>query len=406
MWKPTMAGGRRRLPSPLPAWDSSGSRQPPTSASRRLGEQATMRIDSIEAIPIEIPLKKNFGGSTYTVLTRCTVITRMRTDAGLVSEVYNGDNRASGREIARLIRETLTPLVRGMNVFEGERIWETMFALTHMSRDRKVLLEAIACVDCAVWDLVGKALGKSVCALLGGYRKSLPIISIGGYYMEGKTLADIGLEMEAYRRAGMAGCKFKVGGLSPEEDARRVDAARRAAGADFVLAVDANRGWSVDDAVRFARLVERYDIRWFEEPCHWYDDAALMVRVRQATRIPITAGQSEITSHGVRPRQRRRLGMRRRHRMAPRRGPLRGRGPADGAPRGVADIPAPARRRAPRHLRRVLRRSRARSGLADDVGESARHQGPHDGGLHRSRLRPDPRRGPGRQIPRRLAAGG
>ena len=61
-----------------------------------------MRIDSIEAIPIEIPLKKNFGGSTYTVLTRCTIVTRMRTDSGLVSEVYNGDNREHGREIVRL----------------------------------------------------------------------------------------------------------------------------------------------------------------------------------------------------------------------------------------------------------------------------------------------------------------
>jgi len=40
-----------------------------------------MRIHSVEAIPIEIPLKKNFGGSTYSVLTRCTVITRMRTGA-------------------------------------------------------------------------------------------------------------------------------------------------------------------------------------------------------------------------------------------------------------------------------------------------------------------------------------
>jgi D-arabinonate dehydratase len=33
--------------------------------------------------------------------------------------------------------------------------------------------------------------------------------------------------------------------------------------------VDANRGWSVPDAVRFAHLVEHLDIRWFEEPCHW-----------------------------------------------------------------------------------------------------------------------------------------
>src|SRR5262245_29363995 len=147
-----------------------------------------MRIESVEAIPIEIPLKKNFGGSTYTVRTRCTGVTRMRTSDRLGSGVYNGDNREHGREIVRLIRETLSPLVRGMSIFETERIWERLFSTSHLSRDRKVLLEAIACVDCAVWDLVGKALGKSVCALLGGYRSRLPIIPIGGYYMEGKTL--------------------------------------------------------------------------------------------------------------------------------------------------------------------------------------------------------------------------
>ena len=128
-----------------------------------------MRIENIEAVPIEIPLAKNFGGSTYTVLTRCTVITRMRTDAGLVSEVYNGDNREDGREIARLIHEALAPRIRGRSIFEGERIWEDLFALTHAMRSRKILLEAIACIDCAVWDLVGKALGWSVCSLLGGY---------------------------------------------------------------------------------------------------------------------------------------------------------------------------------------------------------------------------------------------
>jgi D-arabinonate dehydratase len=224
----------------------------------------------------------------------------MRTDAGLASEVYNGDNREHGREIVRLIHEELAPRVKGVSIFEGERIWESLFALTHASRDRKTLLEAIACVDCALWDVVGKAQGTSVCALLGGSRSRLPIISIGGYYMDGKTLADIGREMEAYRRAGMAGCKFKVGGLTPEEDARRVETARRAAGADFMLCVDANRGWTAQDAIRFGRLIEHLNISWFEEPCHWYDDAAMMARVRKAIRIPINAGQCEVTSQGVR----------------------------------------------------------------------------------------------------------
>ena len=161
-------------------------------------------------------------------------------------------------------------------------------------------MEAIACLDCAVWDLLGKALGKSVCELLGGYRERLQIISIGGYYMEGKTLADIGREMEQYRRSRHGGLQIQGRRARAGGGRERVEAARRAAGDDFMLAVDANRGWTVEDAMRFARLVEHLDIRWFEEPCHWYDDAAMMARVRQATRIPITAGQSEITSHGVR----------------------------------------------------------------------------------------------------------
>ena len=258
-----------------------------------------MRIEKIEAIAIEIPLTRNFGGSTYAVLKRCTIVTRLHA-GGLVSAVYNGDNREHGVDIVRLIEHELAPLVRGMTVFEYERIWEQLFALSHASRDRKTLLEAIACVDCAVWDLCGKALGKSVRQLLGGHRDQLPLISIGGYYMPGKTLADIAHEMTQYREAGMAGCKFKVGGLSPEADAERVRAAREAAGPDFVLMADANRGWSAQEAIRFARLVEPCNIRWFEEPCHWHDDAAMMASVRQATRIPIAAGQSEITSHGVR----------------------------------------------------------------------------------------------------------
>ncbi len=259
-----------------------------------------MRITAVEAIAIDIPLSKNFGGSTYSVLKRSTVITRLRTADGLVSEVYNGDNRAHGPQIAHLVTNDLFNVIKGLSIYERELAWQRMFALTHSASDKKLLLEAIACMDCAIWDLTGKALGKSVRELIGGYTDRLPIISIGGYYMPGKTHADIGREVESYHDAGMAGCKFKVGGLSPEEDAQRVAVARKAVGDDFILCVDANRGWAAEDAIRFARLVEPYNIRWFEEPCHWYDDAAQMARVRQSIPMPVTAGQSEITSHAIR----------------------------------------------------------------------------------------------------------
>lgn len=258
------------------------------------------QIERIEAIPIEIPLRKVFSGSGYRVASRNTVITRLHLAGGLVSEVYNGDNRAHGRDIAAIIRDELAPLLIGEDARRIEYLWSRMFPVSIPNRDRKLVMEAIACVDTALWDLLGKSLGVNVATLLGGYRERLPIIAIAGYYEDGKTLADLGREMQWLRQVGMAGCKVKVGGLSAEADAERVAAARDGGGPDFIIAVDANRGWPVAEAVRFARLIERYDIRWFEEPCHWYDDAFGMAQVRQRTTIPINAGQSEISSHGVR----------------------------------------------------------------------------------------------------------
>ena len=89
-----------------------------------------MKIEGIDAIAVDIPLRKNFGGSTYSVLKRSTVITRARTDEGLVSEVYNGDNREHGPEIVRLIHEAIAPRVVGTDILEIERAWQAMFALT------------------------------------------------------------------------------------------------------------------------------------------------------------------------------------------------------------------------------------------------------------------------------------
>jgi L-alanine-DL-glutamate epimerase-like enolase superfamily enzyme len=259
-----------------------------------------MRIDSVEAIPIEIPLNKVFSGSGYRVTSRNTIITRIRTASGLVSEVYNGDNRAHGRAIVALIRDELAPLLIGEDARRVEHLWRRMFAVAHPNRDRKQVMEAIACIDTALWDLLGKSLGANVATLLGGCCDRLPIIAIAGYYEDGKTLADLSREMQRLREAGMAGCKVKVGGLSAEADAERVAACRAGVGPDWIIAVDANRGWPTAEAVKFARLIEKYDIRWFEEPCHWYDDAFAMAEVRRRTTIPINAGQSEMSSHGIR----------------------------------------------------------------------------------------------------------
>ena len=86
--------------------------------------------------------------------------------------------------------------------------------------------------------------------------------------------------------AGFRGCKFKVGGKTPREDAERVTAAREAAGDDFVITIDANQGYTRAQALDLCRRIHDLDIRWFEEPCLWPNDARDMRDVRARRRDP------------------------------------------------------------------------------------------------------------------------
>jgi L-alanine-DL-glutamate epimerase-like enolase superfamily enzyme len=121
---------------------------------------------------------------------------------------------------------------------------------------------------------------------------------IGGYY--GPDLDGIREEVTGWRELGFRGCKFKVGGRTPAEDAARVEAAREAAGDDFVLTIDANQGYNRAQAIDLCRRVRDLDIRWFEEPCVWSNDARDMRDVRAVGGIPVCAGQSEHSPEGCR----------------------------------------------------------------------------------------------------------
>ena len=260
-----------------------------------------MKIAAVETIPLKLPLPRVYKGSYYQMTHRCTVITRVHTEDGIIGEAYNGDEFERQAELCRIIRDELAPLVVGMDAFNVEGCWQAMQPPTFdQLRDRKLTVEAIACVDSAMWDAIGKALNAPLYRLWGGFRDELSVIGIGGYYDPAKTPTDYGAEMATFKADGLAGCKFKVGGRSPEEDAARVRAVRAATGDDFVIAVDANQGWSTREALRFAELVSDLNIRWFEEPCRWVNDRRSMRDVRMISGIPVCAGQSEIDRNGCR----------------------------------------------------------------------------------------------------------
>jgi L-alanine-DL-glutamate epimerase-like enolase superfamily enzyme len=267
-----------------------------------------LKIESIETIPIRVPLPFTYKGSYYKMRNRCTIITRVRTSDGIVGEAYNADeDEPLQSEILTILHEELAPQVIGLDALATERVWEAMLPATFdQLRPRWYAMQAMACIDTAVWDAVGKAFGQPLWRIWGGYRDRVPMIGIGGYYIPEDDSAkgqEIEREIDFFQSEhGMVGMKFKIGAEPPAVDAARLARARRHAGDDFLFVVDANQGYTVPEALEFLAAVraEGIAIRWFEEPTRWHADFRGLRDVRMRGNIDVAAGQSEISRVGMR----------------------------------------------------------------------------------------------------------
>lgn len=258
-----------------------------------------LTITKVETIRVRAPLAREFRGSYYRMTHRATLIARVHTADGVTGEAYAGDEDAGLAEIERIVQAEIAPAVAGLDALATERCWQAGYPATFdILRDRRLGLVALAAVDTAIWDAVGKAVGQPLWKLWGGYRDRVPLIAIGGYY--GEPLGAIPDEIAQYREMGLAGVKFKVGGGSPASDAARVLAARQAAGPDFILAIDANQGYTTGEALELCRRLDGAGIRWFEEPVRWHNDRRALRDVRMRGGIPVCAGQSEYSPSGCR----------------------------------------------------------------------------------------------------------
>ncbi|MBZ0294969.1 MAG: mandelate racemase/muconate lactonizing enzyme family protein, partial [Anaerolineae bacterium] len=252
-----------------------------------------LTIQKIETEAIRVPLDMVYRGSKYSMQNRCTIITRIRTHQGVIGEVYTGDTDDEQADILKIIHQELAPALENMDVFNTEGCWEAMKPATYdILRDRNLVMQAISAVDAAIWDTVGKALEMPLYKLWGGFTNRLPIIAIGGYY--GQTSKELEREITNYLDYEVIGMKFKIGGLTPEEDIERLKIARSVVGENFRFMVDANQGYDLQQAIKFVRLAQDagIELQWFEEPVRWYNDRRWLKDVRLATGLPVTAGQS------------------------------------------------------------------------------------------------------------------
>jgi len=254
-----------------------------------------LKITGLEFLRLVFPGK--------TPVKRNSIITSGGGAPGMNLVEVHTDGGITGRAVSAgmhsIMTSELLPRIKGENPFYVERLWDRMYRHNRKPVAKGEYIRAMGPVDIAIWDIVGKVLNRPAYQVLGAYTDKIRVYAAGGYYEDGKGLRELAKEMEEYLREGFRAIKMKVGGEPMKVDAERVRVVRETVGPDVDILLDANNKWNAYDAIRFGRMVEKYEIFWFEEPVE-PDDFKGCAEVREALDIPVVAGENEFTVWGAR----------------------------------------------------------------------------------------------------------
>ena len=265
-----------------------------------------MKITSLQVYVLRAPdTGRPHWVSHFIVPKANEILVRMRTDAG-VEGIGIATSYTPIEAAIQAFRSGIGELVIGADPLAPEQLYQRLFALTwqrlahEKGWSREALVRISAAVDIAAWDIVGKVAGLPLYRIFGGYRSEVPCYVTCAYYRDGKDLAELRDEMAMLKAQGHTGFKAKAGGVPLAADIERLAVVREVIGNESDLMIDVNRGWDLATAIEGARLLEPLRPRWLEEPVRWADDRRELKLLARQTRIPLSAGESELTSYGCR----------------------------------------------------------------------------------------------------------
>jgi L-alanine-DL-glutamate epimerase-like enolase superfamily enzyme len=187
-----------------------------------------------------------------------------------------------------LLRELLAPLVLGLDPRRHEVIFDRLYrSMNVRGHTTGFMLDAIAGIDLALWDLRGRLYHAPVCELLGGpFRKRLPA------YISGIRMPDVNSRVQAGREAilaGYSGVKAYLG-RGAAHDAQEMLALRDGlpAGAE----IETDLFWKYDraTAIRLGRTADEVQAAWLESPLD-PEDVAGHAALAAAIDTPVAVGE-------------------------------------------------------------------------------------------------------------------
>ena len=249
-----------------------------------------MKITGLRATPVAVPFVEDelwaFGGRRGMV----SILLEVLTDEGAVGI---GEAAAyPSADIVLAVVKSVEPLVLGESPFDIERIMKRINVVGTWHHV-KATSPAIAAVEMACWDIVGKASNQPLVNLFGGrVRDDVEFF----YYLSRKPPAEMGADAAAGLEAGYRTFYLKVGSDDPSDDVERVEAIRAAAGADAHIRVDANEAWSSAAAIRIIKDMEQFGLELVEQPVSGRN-LGEMAYVRSRIDTPLLANEASWTRY-------------------------------------------------------------------------------------------------------------
>ena len=260
-----------------------------------------MKITDVEAIVLRQPvLDEGIADGSQDDL-----VIKVHTDEGIVGigEVDSAPEAVKALVDApgsHAIANSLHQLLVGEDPRDVKRLWQKMYVgLIYIGR-RGIALHALSGIDIALWDIKGKAEGKSISELLGGAKRD-KVRAYASMLMP-DTPEETAERVGALCNDGFTAVKLGWGplGKDPAHDVRLAAAAKEAAG-DCEILIDAGHGYVADAkvAIGVARELEQLGIYWLEEP-FLPDEYEAYAELADAVDIRVAAGEQDTTVWGFR----------------------------------------------------------------------------------------------------------
>ncbi len=248
-----------------------------------------MKIVDVIAHPLTMPIAPGQHRTHWGDYPSVSIlVVEIVTDDGIAG-FGEGLVRLCPESYALMVGSLLRPVLLGRDPFHVESIWTELMGRFY-SKVGHMMPEAMAAIDIALWDIMGRATGQPIHRLLGSMGRERVAVYASSISWDAE---DVALEQtrDAVRR-GFPMLKLKLGGPV----ARALDWAgriRAEVGDGVRLCADANGAFDLDDAIAVARGLHALDFYWLEEPIDPADIAGY-ARLRDASPMRIGAGESEL----------------------------------------------------------------------------------------------------------------